>query len=404
MFSLSAILPQNINSLGFRTVNKVRKACGVKCLKDYKLSIRQDNVPVINFDTDIYKPPKEAATYNYVKVGKKSDKSFSREIISFYDKNKKLIHRYFRENGVNIKRKVYSEGFDSREITTSEYIPSQKFLNYGLWKDRSKEYQQVNEYRHPALSKDGKHAKDMRTKRIDYEECGDNQVQKITYTKYPLTLGFQNASQKEVVSGRIKKTGDEFVLSDIKSSDNVTIDTQDEFLTVRFLDPRSDEGADVLTKYFLKLKGLEKLDVAVKSVNYPMGTKVADFNQYNGVITFYEPYKKGFWFTPIDASGHEVEHAYQYAQIGRIGKGDTAYETRAMQVLGTPSDIDEICEATEYAIANDIYPRENIVPSNPLYWDNYLEVKARAAGEKAVDLYKNNSNNIFFEKFNFVEF
>ena len=108
MIKITNLLPSNVNAFGFRTVNKCRNLLGKKPLKDYTLLTKIDKVTINEkikkiLSHSVKNLPKDTVSFSYVKVGKRSDSSFSREIISFFDKsgNKTSI---FRENGFNVKK------------------------------------------------------------------------------------------------------------------------------------------------------------------------------------------------------------------------------------------------------------------------------------------------------------
>lgn len=409
MLKISNFFTPKIRSAGFRTLNKCRTSLGFKPLRDYKLLHKAENIDVSSYNERDWLMPHWADTFDIVRVGKKSDPNFIREVISFYDRDNNVIERLFRQNGMNTRKKIYSKGYKSRTIVTKDFVPPKveaginvplKLRNLaGNWRDKISELQIIEEY--PVLrgyfkgKQIDKSPVGLYTKRVEYSPSGDkDSVRNITFTKYPINFGFQKPSDKKVISGTLVKKGKDVELTDIHKTDNLKIDLNDEFLKYRFIDPRSDEGLRLLTDYFIKKRGLEPLHIYVN----PSSASVKESSLgyfWNGELHYSDKLQKLCSDEAVDTVAHEVEHAYQHAQIGRLGKSESRYETNAENLL-PPIEFDEIKEAVKYAIARDAYPVTNKSMENPLYRDNYLEVKAREAGRKAKDMYRANMENYKF--------
>lgn len=418
MLKILSFFTPKMCAVRFKTLNKCRTSIGLKPLQDYKLLYKAENIDVSS-DTDRdWLMPHWAETFNIVKVGKRSDPTFSREIISFYDKDNNMIERLFRQNGMNTRKEIYSKGYKSRTIVTKEFVQPKieagikvplKLKNLaGRWRDRISELQIIEEY--PVLKqyikgkRTDKSPVGLYTKRVEYSPSGDkDSVRNITFTKYPINFGFQDPSDKKVISGTLVKNGKDVELTDVRKTDNLKIDLNDEFLKYRFIDPRSDEGLRLLTDYFIKKRGLEPLHIYVN----PSSGSVSESSLgyfWNGELHYSKRLQKLPSSEAVDTVAHEVEHAYQHAQIGRLGKSESRYETEAERLL-PPIETNEIKSAVKYAIARDVYPVKNKSMDNPLYRDNYLEVKAREAGGKAKDMYQANKDNYeFFNWFGMHKF
>lgn len=411
MAGITNIISHNFHSKYFRAVNKCRTLLGMPLLRDYKLISKADKINVSELDKNVWESPENAFYYSLVRVGKNSDPKFSREIITFYDERNKLIQRIFRQNGLNTRLKLYKDSVmtdekRSRLVTTKEFVQSEqsagksipdRLENFlGSWKTNVEEFQIIKKY--PHLRKDSKISPvGLFTKKTEYLSGITDSIRNITFTKYPINHGIENPYDKKVISGTVIKSSEDFQLKDIYISDNLRLDLKDKFLKYRFIDPRSDEGAILLTQYFLNQKGLKPLEVLVcpsMSSHFVTGS----FNK-SGTIYYSEDFFKQSSYEVVDTIAHEVEHAYQYAQIGRLGKVQSRYEAKANLML-PPLEFEELDEAVKYSIARDVYPRKNYVASNPAYWSNYLEVKAREAGAKATEEYQACKNNYsFFEEF-----
>lgn len=412
MSIISTYLPR-VNSKCFRTINSIRTNFGMRPFKDSKLLEKIEKADVVDFSKNIgLKVPKDAKTYSYIKVGKKSDSVFSREIVSFFDSQKRLVSRVFQENGINVKQRLYSYKKKTRIVQTREYstarLPEKYKANldicnkFGDWHVVSLE-KQIKE-KVSELIKDGKKALRLLTRRVDYNPK-DMDFEQITYTKYPLNQGFGKKSDKQILSAKIQKGNKDVEILDLKQTANLDIDTDDEFLKYRILDPRTAAGMEYLTYKFLRDKNLGKLYLRV----YPFDADVAKnsvgyFSARKSQIC-YSPVLENYYSEDIVAVvAHETEHAYQHSLIGRIGKGRNSYEYDALRELG-PVEYgdDKFRKSIEYAIARDEYPVYSATEDlsrNRLYNENLLEVDAFAVEEPARKAYMKSQENFeFFEQF-----
>lgn len=412
MSIISTYIPR-VSSKCFRTVNSMRTALGMRPFKDAKLLVKEDNVAIDKFSKDIsIKTPKEAKTYSYVKIGKKSDNVFSREIVSFFDSQKRLISRIFQENGINVKQRLYSYKKKTRIIQTREYSTARLPETYranidiynklGDWHVVSLEKQikeKVSEF-----VKEGKKALQLLTRRVDYDPK-DMDFEQITYTKYPLNLGFGKKSDKQVLSAKIKKGNKDVKISELKQTANLGIDESDEFLKYRILDPRTADGMEYLTYKFLRDKNLDKLYLRVYPLDADVGKNSAGYFSARKSQICYSPVLENYYSEDVVAVvAHETEHAYQHSLIGRVGKGINSYEYEALREFGPIEYGDNnFRKSIEYAIARDEYPSYSSTEDlsrNRLYQENLLEVDAFAVEEPAKKAYTKNLKNFeFFDQF-----
>lgn len=412
MSIISTYLPR-VNSKCFRTINSIRTNLGMRPFKDSKLLEKIEKADVVDFSKNIgLKVPKEAKTYSYVKIGKKSDNVFSREIVSFFDSQKRLISRVFQENGINVKQRLYSYKKKTRIIQTREYSTSRLPETYranidicnklGDWHVVSLEKQikeKVSEF-----VKEGKKALQLLTRRVDYDPK-DMDFEQITYTKYPLNLGFGKKSDKQVLSAKIKKRNKDVEISELKQTANLGIDESDEFLKYRILDPRTADGMEYLTYKFLRDKNLDKLYLRVYPLDSDVGKNSAGYFSARKSQICYSPVLENYYPEDVVAVvAHETEHAYQHSLIGRVGKGINSYEYDALREFGPIEYGDNnFRKSIEYAIARDEYPSYSATEDlsrNRLYQENLLEVDAFAVEEPAKKAYTKNLKNFeFFDQF-----
>ncbi len=404
-------IPQNLpiktNSITPKVVEQVVDACSVKPLKDY-FAIKNENVPILELDANNFPSPSEAVTFNYVKIGKHSDSEFSKEIISFFNEKHQLIQRYFREGGVNVRKQDFINNSIFRTIVT--YLPDKEdttlaeygvrmFNKLGQWVKKSTESQNVKTFSFMVGGKE-KDLHSIHIKKVNYDHVDGNEIRRITLTKYPTKIS--SDTQKQVLEGTFVLKEDTFELSDVQKSENLDIDFDDKFLKYRFLGMRTFDGMKYLAQKLIKESGLEKLNILIKE-------NPKSFMELDGRGGYFSPTSGTLEVSNaamlpddcvVNILAHEIQHAYDYALIGRLNEGDTVYERAALDVLGGLKDSDELLDALCCMKAKENYPRQNLTLDNPLYKYNFLEVRGREAGENTADEYRTSSDNYFF----FTEF
>lgn len=394
--TLSELLPKAKALLG-QSAKKVAP-------KEYKLLERTPKTEIVNFAKDSWVVPEDANFYNIVRVGKNTDPSFNREIVSFY-KDDKLIKRCTKGTGVNNQIKTYEHdyflsnsddinrsGAFAKKITTEEYIYPQaiqemvnknsedlRYLGMGNWKTKSIEQQYVENFYD--LRKDYKYSKKLITNKMVYNPADDSKIS-ASVVDYPLTLGFEPKNAKKVLGVDIvKKDGIPHIVGSVQTP-NVQFPTNDEFLAHRFLSGK--EKQESLSRHFLHENGLKDINVKIATDKAKVGKNIAHFSPSQGEICWREVFPH---MHPVNTAAHEAEHALQYSQIGRLGKGTTAYEKECLAKLGPLSKTGEKREAMKYNEASVNYPSASSPDFYVQHGKNYLEIKAYEAGDKAALAY-----------------
>ena len=397
MITINKILPQSTNIIA---------RSGKKRARDYKLLSRQDNLPVQlpAGIKELFGQKENPKSCSSVLIGKISDALFSKEIKTFYDKSKRILLRLITQNGQTESVRYYKYGNKNDRFVSVFKPASDNLSQFGALKDfclTSKEYLRVTEL-HSHEFTNPPYPKRVSRKKVEYFGS-DGKDRRITFIKTPFNLGIGNSLDKRILSAIIKKRGNNLTLDEVRKTDNFNLDTSDKYLKVRFLDPRSSDGIAVLTRQLLDENNLGKLKISVHTdCVFPDGSEGC-FSAYERSISYKDFSQEAFAESAVECAAHEVDHAVKYAQIGRLGKGVTAYEADALRYLGEITDFGELRKAVKYSIAKDNYPANNKNSNNPAYLNNYLEVKAREAGEKAADEYENSKNYNFFEEFMPVE-
>ena len=372
---------------------KVPRLFGVSEHKSpYILLKKISESPIGKFPKDSWTVPEEAKTFNFVEIGKRADPAYNCEIVSFYDKDGNIIQRY--QKGTDIPRKSRKHTYDfmltkDKESLNIRRIKTTEYLNDGKgdynWQHVSDEDQFVNTNYNV---KKGTHcAKKVQINKTLYGKCDDGDNISVTMTEYPTTLGLEPKSAKKMMGvDMVMKDGIPYIYGTNQTL-NVKFPTDDDFLAFRFLQPQAKQEA--LAKYFLKQKGLDKANVTIiTSVSDVAENSSACFRPDAGIIFFKDVPR---YTSPADTAAHEVEHAYQHSQIGRLTSGRTDYEKRCHALFKPIVDKKEESEAFEYLCASESYPiltkNEDLV-LNKDYMENYMEIKAREAGEKADEKYR----------------
>jgi len=378
-----SIQPTIINSA------KTIKSIANTAKTDYVLKKRMDKLSVNDLPANSWLIPNKAVSFSYVNIGKKSNPAFKKEVTTFYDDKNNIITRCFNDNDKVYKRRNYEYYTDShnesakkyiREIITDEYTPKnelRKRISKNLkilaliddWKVTQDEIQSVSQF------KDTPAKKLSILKKYHYDS---DKKRSFTLTEYPATCGFESKNEKKELKGDIYKSLIGLRLSHVEHSPNVSIDRNDKFLPYRLLN--SKEKCEELPFFYLRRHKLDGMWIKSQVVPASDAETIADFSPSERMISWYGVPKD---VSIANTAAHEVEHAYQHAQIGRLGKGTTIYENDCKCIFGEITDKNERLEAKRYAHARDIYPSENDANFAAKYDNNYLEQCSNKAGDEA---------------------
>lgn len=366
------------------------KATTKNCLKPktYKLVSKTEFLAEKN-PMDFRFAPENAVRAKRVTIGKNNDENYYREIISYYDKENRIIER--AQSGSDIGRLkrtyTYSSGYtiDNLPVNIRQVHTTKQGAINGRWRSIRDEQQYVYSQHRITPSKKVVDAKKLHITRTDYSTNG-SLGRDITLTEYPMTHGIEPKSAKKLMNiGLIFAPENKMPsITYMSGSKNIKLPLNDEFLRFRFL--VNEEKQEALAKYYLSKNGLLETNVGVGTDK----TMVPDdsnalFDDYNGWIWFGRIVEE-----PVRTAAHEAEHALHHAIMGRAF-GRTPYEQKCRNLYG-PLDTRELQEeAQRLAQANAIYPAESRTPDGKIkkeYWDNYLEVTARKAGKKAQEAYE----------------
>ncbi len=372
-----------------------------KSKSQYKLLEKTKKLSVEKFPANSWTLPVGAKTFTRVQIGKKSDENYFREVVTFYDKKNKMIKRCFKGTGMNKKIREYeydftlppknidiggAYGVNIRRIKTREALPeSYDVANYFVWTDTADEEQFVTTMFDK--SKGLKAAKKLHINKNEYSYGEDLKGIKATCVEYPTNLGFEPKTNKKVLSVDISVSNNRVNNTQINPETNVKVNKEDEFLPYRLMLGKGKQES--LAQYFLDKKGLGDEGIFIETNPERVQENAsAYFSSPNREIVFKKVLKG---YHPVRTAAHEAEHAYQYCQIGRLGRAETAYERKCALTKGNLTNMSEIEEAVKYADARKCYPDTTDVEDLGKckeYTENYLEVKAHEAGANALKVYE----------------
>ena len=372
--------------------------------KDYKLVTRQDYTPIDKFANSYnITIPQNADTFSYVKIAKTDNEDSTKEVITIFNKQKQPISRNILKNGVFKSRQFISYFVNTKKILTEKFISfgdnsiySKKpigawtsvgtkefhILSYPLYKGKG--YSVTSKYITPVKDFDAPSNKYVLIKHPDI-------IKKSKKAK--------KSGKKQFLSVILSDKYQCVELSNLKYSKDLNLDINDKFLPYRILNPKSASGVRALTEYYIKQKGLERLEIPVYTGYCEKDGSRGFFRSAKGEIGYdLDELRYDSPESFVNTVAHEVEHAWQHALAGRAGFDVDPYEKRARILLGELTDPKEIVAAEKYAEAIRIYPNMNVTSAkDPRYYENLLEVDARAAGSKAEVDYKNSQNYEIFK-------
>ncbi len=330
--------------------------------------------------------PQNADSFTFVTIGMKDDKNFKKKITTFYS-GENIVQRLFEtSDGERIIREYEHLGQDVKGSNCKYRKIVQKKMADGRPEFVTNLIEEMRTYI-SETKKNKKAGKNCLKLEIIKNIIDGNKIS-ATITEYP----FNGDRKVPKISNLRKIAGLEIELNESTpnitgtfETTNVKLPANDKYLPYRFILDTKTKIKE-LTKHFIKEKNLDKLNIKVR-VEDTLGNNTAGYFDEERNEIVYAMSTCDFART----SAHEVEHAYQYCQIGRVGKGYSQYGRNSRKIFGPIDNLQESMEAYKYSIASINYPKlsdEEDLSKNMDYMNNYLEVKAREAGERASKEYK----------------
>lgn len=378
-----------ISTIKNKNFRSLKQVFGGKHSNDYFIISKEIKQPICNISSDSWAIPSGSGSYSIIKVGKRSNPNFIREITTFYDLNESPISKCFWGNNTPYKIRNYSykKGYTStgektniRRITEENCPLSKhkypigtnlKFLSIcGLFQKKTEQLQCIT------TSFKGKKLSILKS-----DFVGDNR--NISIVEYPYTSQLKSKNKK-FMSFNITTKNNGFDVTNFKSSSDIPKIEFDKYFPYRFFN--NNDKAKSLTNLFLKQHNLDNMSIFVE-INSAKVTanSYAHFSSKDRAIRWTNPDKLDK--SIVNIAAHEVEHAYQHKQIGKLTKGRDNFESDCWYRFGIINNKRENREAKKYLKASENYPKINDPNYISLYKKNYLEIKSNIAGENAEKKY-----------------
>lgn len=374
----------------------------------YILQKAPEKIPMDKFDLDynIWRigGNSNADYYTHVKIGKRDDKAFNREIVSFYDSDNNLIKRCRIGNDINYQVRDYQYSVEypktypatpqakRRHIATKEW-----FKNHHMWMPVKEE--DIFIYDIKSMPKN-KTARKIHINKNVYDYSEDKTRIKASMTEYPTNFGLESQSAKKEASVELEMNDDIPKTKSLSHSQNVFLPQNDKFLPYRFL--LENQKQISLGYECLESEGINNLGILVKiSPSIVPDNSAAFFDSVNGNIFMKKIFRKAH---PVGIAAHEADHAKRFSIIAQLGKRRTPFEQRAEKVLNKTDELEETKTALEYLIASENYPvikSGEDLNNNLLYKNNLLEILALKKETQKISEY-NTARSKYQEQFKYI--
>lgn len=316
--------------------------------------------------------PDKADSFNIVTIGKRDDSKYTKEITTFYSGDR-IIKRVIEGTDTPRIIRDYETKLSLKKMISRCRKVTQKIFNEETVQYETNLIEEQNTYLSPRTN-------NLKLQ-INKNVINGDKIT-ATITEYPF-IRHKNRKYlpNKVLGLDIEIKNDIPYITGTFETHNVKFTSDDDFLAYRFiLDPVTKLRA--LTQYFIKKKNLEKLNINVVVSNNMDSNTAGYFDESILSILFNINSKNNL----VNLAAHEVEHAYQYKQIGRLGKTRGYYRILSRNYYGKIDNLEDRNEAYKYLLASESYPKirdgENFSNSEE-YFNNYLEVNARKAAATA---------------------
>ncbi len=354
----------------------------------FKLLKKTDPLPV-RLHTDLQvQIPEDAHTFTKVVIGKDNNSEYKDVITTFFSSDGQMIKRVFQYNDKpTIVRDYKTKSNLINGFLNKIRLITEKKYNFNK---HSYELRKVEEHKTVKNLSNGKVKLQINKNIIDSDSISS------TVTEYPLTGKETDITKRKILSMNLLiDKGIPTILS--KTSQNISIPSNDKFLPFRMIFDK-DLKRYCLTKYFLKEKGLTDLKTSVSSTPNMDKNIAAYFSDNENRILFNSLVENN----SVELAAHEVHHAYQIAQVGRLGKGQSHYCIHSRNLLGEITDPIEREKALRYYVSYETYPKIEEISENKSLPKKYsfLEEDANQAAKIILKEY-NDSGEMLGKQFKF---
>ena len=362
---------------------KIDAAPVIRNTGNFILLNKTKKISVLDFKLLSYNTEK-AETFNVVTIAKKDDPDYRKKITTFFSKEGEILRKVFEiTNQPTVIRNYEQRYIPSKDNTVSKFrkIVSKSFdENTCRYKLDSVEEQKVLKTENDGIKL-----------QINRNVVNDSYID-ASLTEYTKSVNKKfNPKENKVLSMKIALLKDRPKIFDIFSK-NIKRPKKDRFLPFRMI---FDDNLKKLSfsKFLLKEKGLDSLNILIQFSNRLGDDIAAYFSEFENALV-YNPFAK---CDSVKLVAHEVEHAYQYSQIGRLGKGKSKYAMQSLALKGEITNPKEKNEALRFLVASENYPRiigNKLIGKQPEYFNNLLELDADKEAQRVYDNYKKSGEDL----------
>lgn len=345
--------------------------------------------------------------FEEVYIGLKKHPETMSCITTFRDSKGNITERVFDMADGYLKNRVYSRVENT--IGENEVVKSTIIKEYKLKKRMIPAYEQILEdYKELGAPKDVlwtpiKFITNHLSENINTGEKILSQS-KITGMQKPTKEVFEIIEFPRIINKKIQIAKKKFIKYVVNSltnkvvygseiSSGVRFPRKDSFLPFRAMDINSAKYG--LTERFLKDKKLSNIDVKIQTEYSPKpdeeGTCALFFGT-DGSIRFNKKHKFKSKSKLAETAGHETEHVLHWFLHSRNTGGSTVWQINIAQMFGglkTKKARNEAKRCTK-SIQNYVSLDEDVQK----YRKNYIEIKARKAGKRAMKQYDREGQSI----------
>lgn len=397
--------------------------------------------PISEYSSDFEFIPPQAREFSHVRIGKPEDPKYLQEVFNYYDRDGNLINQLMRETGKNdifIEYSPWQNLFGindkARKITRMSVSRNkakpevEMYGRFRLTKDRCTPFMPLNNKNAKIVSEE---LQQIETKKQRFNLIKDRYIEKEYYKGFELAkeprvvlndanftpattdirysgitrsygksqeipehISIRNNELNLVYGERnysgadlyLKKQAKDVKITDFRSYNSYKYAQMpnNPFLAYLYLRPQTK--AKYLGRFFAKDKGILPMNVKIITNS----NEVAENAAGHFLASKCQIHLKNEFNSPLTIC-HEMEHAKQYSLIGQyrfttcpgfMPYISTRTEIRAANLFGPCQGFKQMRKGKIFENAHNSYPElssnEDLL-ANPRYWNNELEVGARAS-------------------------
>lgn len=365
----------------------------------YYLISKFTKLPYHKYDGNALRLVNQSArTVDEVIVGLRENKNIKRKITTFRDSNGNIIERVFNYSDKPFKNRIYTRSYNV--IGTDEFVTSTHIKEYTLPRTmRITHLQSVAaKYKRTLFWTPIKFFTNHLSQNIN---TGDKILTQVIqkslmkpqkeihkFIEYPyIKTGKIENTPKRILEFSVNTSSGNKVNSKNVFTQRTKLPQNDSFLGLRALS--INDSKEAFAQKFIIGRGLSNKRIKIDTEYLPLNNDeeliTAMFDPDNGIIDFVKTYKFKTKSQVCSTARHEAEHGWQFYLHARNTKGGvTPWEGEIYNLFkDLPKSMKK--EAQKYTDAINSYV--TVAEDRTKYRQNYIEIKAREAGEKAKALY-----------------